>query len=240
MHATRRGVRGQSHGITYFGSYVRRDGKICSSVKVCETAFRLMRSASLATRARRPRGDERDKVRSLVRRRALMLPPPARASPLAPISQRNQAHPLALCRFRVKESNCTANSSALFGRSGNERSARKAVFARCGRAAPPSTRKTLQREGRKRRSGNKSGPQLEADAVLALYGKSGCSHIGPKWQSCPAFQRSGVKRDEFQRGRRQKAAPRDRLAWRVIQFATGLSQMGLTFQRSFQRGGFGA
>ena len=90
--------------------------------------------------------------RPLVRRRALM-PRPRPRIPSCAHFQRNQAHPHALCRFRVKESNCTANSSALFGRSGNERSARKAVFARCGKAAPPSTRKTLQREGRKRRSG---------------------------------------------------------------------------------------
>lgn len=177
--------------------------------------------------------------RPLVRRRALM-PRPRPRIPSCAHFQRNQAHPHALCRFRVKENNCTANSSALFGRSGNERSARKAVFARCGKAAPPSTRKTLQREGRKRRSGNKSGPQLEVNVVLARCGKSSCSHIGPKRQSCPAFRCSGVKRDEFRRSRRQKAAPKGRLAWRVIQFAAGLSQMGLTFQRSFQRGGFGA
>lgn len=126
--------------------------------------------------------------RPLVRRRALM-PRPRPRIPSCAHFQRNQAHPHALCRFRVKESNCTANSSALFGRSGNERSARKAVFARCGKAAPPSTRKTLQREGRKRRSGNKSGPQLEVNVVLARYGKSSCSHIGPKRQSCPAFRR---------------------------------------------------
>lgn len=176
--------------------------------------------------------------RPLVRRRALM-PRPRPRIPSCAHFQRNQAHPHALCRFRVKESNCTANSSALFGRSGNERSARKAVFARCGKAAPPSTRKTLQREGRKRRSGNKSGPQLEVNVFGPMREVQLLPHR-PKRQSCPAFRCSGVKRDEFRRSRRQKAAPRGRLAWRVIQFAAGLSQMGLTFQRSFQRGGFGA
>ena len=71
----RPGVRGQSHGITYFGSYVRGGGKICGSVKVCETAFRLMMSVLLATRARRPRRDERDGGQATCQAEGAYAPP---------------------------------------------------------------------------------------------------------------------------------------------------------------------
>lgn len=78
---------------------------------------------------------------------------------------------------------------AAFGRSGKECSARKAVFARCGKAAAPRSWKPPWRDVEKRRSGNGSSPCWASGAVLARCGNRGCSHIGPKRQSCPAFRR---------------------------------------------------